>query len=246
MSPKDQHTMEYDPLTAGTEVSAADDFSLEDILAEFGGGRKQNILRETEETLAPPPEEPKPEKKDEPPKRSRKVLSFPGVASAAPAPQPEPEPEPEVLPPDPRPITLEDVVGSTVDAVMEENREELVQPKRSLFSRKKLEETEELYDIGAPKAEEKPLPAEETIGPEPDLSHVAGEYRAEYHKRRNMLPAAVAMALVPIAVLVAEAYGVIVPWWTDSLRNQTLALLACLESWRNHNWNWKRESRFPL
>ena len=230
MSPKDQHTTEYDSLTADTSVPAAGDFSLEDILAEFGGSRKQNILREADEKIIPPPEEPKPEpeKKDETPKRSRKVLSFPGAAPAVPAPEPQPEPEPEVLPPDPRPITLEEVVGSTVDAVMEENREELVQPKRGLFSRRKLEETEELYDTGVPKAEETPLPAEEYIGPEPDLADVAGEYRSEYYKRRNMLPAAIAMALVPIAVLVAEACGVIVPWWSDSLRNQTVALLACL------------------
>jgi len=235
MSSRDQHTTKYDPLIADTSVSAGDDFSLEDILVEFGSGREQDILQ-VEEKPASVPEAPEAEKaepaeKEAAPRRSRKVLRFPGAASVAPVPAPEPEAEPEPEPepprPAPRPITLEEVVGSTVSAVMEEEREPLVQPKRSLFSRRKLEETESLYDTGAPAVEETAEPEEE-IGPEPDLSHVAGVYRAEYYKRRNMLPAAMAMALVPIAVLVAETYGIIVPWWADSLRNQTLALLACL------------------
>ena len=59
------------------------------------------------------------------------------------------------LPPSPHPITLEDVVGSTVDAVMEEEAQEpLLRPRRGLFSRKRLMETEELY--APPEPEEAP------------------------------------------------------------------------------------------
>ena len=43
MASKDTHTTEYEPLDG---VGAGDEFSLEDILAEYGGGRKQAILRE--------------------------------------------------------------------------------------------------------------------------------------------------------------------------------------------------------
>lgn len=45
------------------------------------------------------------------------------------------------LPEQPRPISLEEVVGSTVDAVMEEQEEPLLKPRRrGLFSRRKMEE----------------------------------------------------------------------------------------------------------
>ena len=39
MAPKDEKSL-YDTLSAGTDVPAAeDDFTLEEILAEYGGGR---------------------------------------------------------------------------------------------------------------------------------------------------------------------------------------------------------------
>ena len=40
-------------LTAGTDVTAEGDFSLEEILAEYGGSRRQQILEEVEEKTAP-------------------------------------------------------------------------------------------------------------------------------------------------------------------------------------------------
>jgi len=102
-------------------MSAGQDYELEDILAEYGGGHGQRLLREV------------PELEEEP---------------AAPAEEQEPE---VILPKAPKPITLEDVVGSTVDAVMQEEEEvRLKKPKKGLFSRRKIEETEQLYDSPAP------------------------------------------------------------------------------------------------
>ena len=115
-------------------------------------------------------------------------------------------------------------MGSTVDAVMEENREPLLRPRRGLFSRKPLRDTEELY--APPEPEE--MEEEEPIGPETDLSEAADLCRSQHQSRRGMVPAAFAMALAPVLVLGAQAYGVTIPWWSDSLKNQALALLGCL------------------
>ena len=220
MALKDETKNQYEDLTAGTDVPADGDFSLEEILAEYGGGRKQQILRDVEARVNPGPEpvfqeEPAPEREalpaKQPPEKSR------GRAGKAEAPEQE-------LPPSPHPISLEEVVGSTVDAVMEENREPLLRPRRGLFSRKPLRDTEELY--APPEPEE--MEEEEPIGPETDLSEAADLCRSQHQSRRGMVPAAFAMALAPVLVLGAQAYGVTIPWWSDSLKNQALALLGCL------------------
>ena len=220
MALKDETKNQYEDLTAGTDVPADGDFSLEEILAEYGGGRKQQILRDVEARVNPGPEpvfqeEPAPEREappaKQPPEKPR------GRAGKAEAPEQE-------LPPSPHPISLEEVVGSTVDAVMEENREPLLRPRRGLFSRKPLRDTEELY--APPEPEE--MEEEEPIGPETDLSEAADLCRSQHQSRRGMVPAAFAMALAPVLVLGAQAYGVTIPWWSDSLKNQALALLGCL------------------
>ena len=220
MALKDETKNQYEDLTAGTDVPADGDFSLEEILAEYGGGRKRQILRDVEARVNPGPEpvfqeEPAPEREappaKQPPEKPR------GRAGKAEAPEQE-------LPPSPHPISLEEVVGSTVDAVMEENREPLLRPRRGLFSRKPLRDTEELY--APPEPEE--MEEEEPIGPETDLSEAADLCRSQHQSRRGMVPAAFAMALAPVLVLGAQAYGVTIPWWSDSLKNQALALLGCL------------------
>ena len=220
MALKDETKNQYEDLTAGTDVPADGDFSLEEILTEYGGGRKRQILRDVEARVNPGPEpvfqeEPAPEREappaKQPPEKPR------GRAGKAEAPEQE-------LPPSPHPISLEEVVGSTVDAVMEENREPLLRPRRGLFSRKPLRDTEELY--APPETEE--MEEEEPIGPETDLSEAANLCRSQHQSRRGMVPAAFAMALAPVLVLGAQAYGVTIPWWSDSLKNQALALLGCL------------------
>ena len=91
------------------------DFELEDILAEYGGGHQQRLLRDE-------------------PEAEEETASVPEVI---------PEPEP-VLPKAPKPITLEDVVGSTVDAVMQEEEEvRLKKPKKGLFSRRRQQQDTE-------------------------------------------------------------------------------------------------------
>ena len=159
MTSKD-HEKIYDPLMEGTDVPADGDFSLEEILAEYGTSREQQILRDVERTVSaktqeptaktaageqaamPPEEEAPPEEApaEKPSRRGHKRILFPGTRrehDAEPVQEEPDEPEPpeeipleEALPRSPHPLSLEEVVGSTVDAVMEESREPLLKPRR--------------------------------------------------------------------------------------------------------------------
>ncbi len=94
-----------------------------------------------------------------------------------------PETPEEETPPMPA-ATVEDVVGSTVDAVMADRCR---YPRRTLFSRRPMEDTE-------------------ILGPEPDLAAAAERYRAESVRRsRGQIPA-LCVALIPTLVLLAEQF----------------------------------------
>ena len=98
MTSKD-HEKIYDPLMEGTDVPADGDFSLEEILAEYGTSREQQILRDVERTVSaktqeptaktaageqaamPPEEEAPPEEApaEKPSRRGHKRILFPGT-----------------------------------------------------------------------------------------------------------------------------------------------------------------------
>nr|WP_326185744.1 hypothetical protein [uncultured Oscillibacter sp.] len=242
--------------TGTTDVPPAEgEFSLEEILAEYGGSLEQQMLRGVERELeaetAPPAPGPASAPKSEPPKAAppkRAERKAPGkrpAEAASPVPNPARQAEQlrqeardkllaqavdlekleRELPRAPRPISLEEVVGSTVDAVMEEGNEPLLRPRRGLFSRRRLrEETEELY----PAPEPEPEPEIEPIGPEEDLLDAAGDYREAYKARRGALTPALLIALVPTALLGLERYGRTVPYWSGDAKVQSILLLVCL------------------
>ena len=190
-----------------------DDFLLEEILAEYGGGREQKLMRDVEHEL-------------DPLKKMRPQP--PAPVPETPKPPKEKKPQKPVLPDPPKPLTLKDVVGDTVDAVMEENRENILPPKRSLFSRRKLEETEQLYDTAAaPEPEPEIVP--EPIGPEKDLYEAAAENRLQMQSARSTLLPAFLTALVPVVLMLAEQVGgLVIPYWTGDIGVQSIVLLACL------------------
>ena len=214
-----------------TDVPASEEeFSLEEILAEYGGSLEQVLLRETEEQpeekASPPPEAPLESAPSPRPEPDRREESPTGreAEKARTIKRPSPPPEPEI-PPAPRPISLEEVVGSTVDAVMEEEHTEpLLTRRRGLFSRRPLEETEELP--GPPEPE--PEPEIEPIGPEEEPWEAADTYRRAWHDRRSALLPAFLVALLTVVPLALEQYGVAIPRWTGDVRLQSICYLACL------------------
>ena len=248
MAPKDENNL-YDTLTGGTDVPAAEgDFSLEEILAEYGGSRGQQLMRDVEAEANPGPE---------PVFQQEDTVSFAPVKQAKPEkPQPPKKPDPPAdpeaeefqrtrnklisqavdldaleaeLPRAPRPISLEEVVGSTVDAVMEENKTgPLLERRRGLFSRRKLAETEELYAAPREEEPEEEEEEEEVIGPEPDLFEAGEDCRDEHHRWASTVPAAFCLAMLPVLVLAGERQGVVIPYWTGQPKIQCLVLLACL------------------
>ena len=251
---KDVEKTEYGTGTWDTPPSD-EDYTLEEILAEYGSSRQQKIMEEVERETAPaepdtPPKAPAPEQPSAPkptetapsptPKSAMALweeriaaaaLEQDGEAPLADDSDPEEEPrtddgpEPEAT----RFLSLEELVGTTVGAVMEEHHETLLKPKWGLFSRKRQEETEQLYDsMEAPEEPVKPLTEAESIGEEPELSEVASEEREAYKSRHRSLGFAFFTALVPIAAMAAEQYGVTVPFWTGDRQIQGVAMLACL------------------
>src|SRR5699024_2180565 len=66
MASKDEKSL-YDTLAGGTDIPPSEeDFSLEEILAEYGAGREQNLLRDVERAAGEPPAEAPPEKQGPP------------------------------------------------------------------------------------------------------------------------------------------------------------------------------------
>ena len=219
-----QEKTQYDvPLTDVPPLEEA--FSLEEILAEYGSSRQQKILEDVERTVReaePAEEQALPAERLEP--VPEKPADCPETDAGAEKAEPPEDRQLPGIPEDPRPISLEEVVGSTVEAVMEERAEPLLKPRRGLFSRRKLEETEELYDSAAPEPEPEPEP----IGPEPPLAEAAEDFRAEYRRRRGGLWPALLTALVPVVLMVVEQSGVAIPMWTGDFRFQSILLMACL------------------
>ena len=234
MTPKDDKNI---PVPA-----PEDDYSLEEILAEYGGSLEHHLLRKTEAPADPEPPaapaEPAPAQEPEtppvpepPPEEEAPPSPPPEPPSAPPAPDPLQEAERAAAAdvarlniPHPKPISLEDVVGSTVDAVMEEAREPILPPKRGLFSRKPLEETESL----PPPPEPEPEPDPEPIGPEPTLWEAAHDARQLYIRRKHTVVLPLVTALPPTLFLLLERYQVKVPYWSGDREVQCVVLLVCL------------------
>ena len=217
-----QKDNQYDDAFLTDVPAGEEEFSLEEILAEYGGSRSQKLMEDVERTVEPPPAEEKtpaektPEEPD-PAEQTRARARDKLLAQAVDLEKLERE-----LPRPPRPVSLEEVVGSTVEAVMEE-REPLLKPRRSLFSRRKLEDTEQLPTPPEPEEE-----VAEPIGPEMELSEAAADYKKKFQRQNGTLLPAFFIALLPTAAMMAEAYGLAIPYWTGDTRLQTIAYLVCL------------------
>lgn len=126
--------------------------------------------------------------------------------------------------PRPQSFSLEDVVGSTVEAVMEEAREPEPPLRRRLFSRRPAEEAESI----PPPPEPEPEPEPEPIGPEPNLWEAAHDARQLYIRRKHTQILPLIAGLPPTLFMLLERYQIPVPYWSGSPEFQCVFLLACL------------------
>ena len=232
-------------------VSPEEDYSLEDILAEYGGSLEHHLLRSAEppaeETTpkAPSPPSPEPEESPAPPQTESLAPVETKTAVFRPLPEKQaPEPASSKLPdplqeaekaaaaeaerlklPCPRPISLEDMVGSTVDAVMEEAKEPVLPSRRrGLFSRRPAAKA--ASPPPPPPAEPEPDP--EPIGPEPELWEAAHDARQLYIHRKHTLLLPLLPALLPTFALILDRYQIKLPYWSGGPDIQCVVLLACL------------------
>lgn len=239
-------------LSSGTDVEPEGEFSLEEILAEYGGSRQQQILDEVEQDLSAA------QKTDVNPLEKDGTLEKESAADGAvdldtdldPSPPKEPmiqaeaTPPPEEpsdsgaapppvlteeeLPPPPQPVSIELAVGQTVDSVMEEYEEQPPEKRfrRGLFSRKKFEDTEQLFAPPEPPPE--PEPEEEPIGFEESLEDAAKISLKAYHRMHRPLVAAVIPALILLAPQIAQYFGYEIPFWTGDLILQSILSAVAL------------------
>ena len=236
-------------------VPEDESFTLESILAEYGkGGRQPAQMEEAPEPAPTPVPEPEPEPIPEPesepeeittrlPKTEKKkrklrkeqdTVEFPVIPAepepAAPhAPPAPPEPE-EELPPDR--ISLKNVMHDTVDAVLAENDDGILEPPptlrerlQGLMSRRHVrrglpQDTEQLWE--EPQQRQKPEPPPE---PEPDSDEA---FRAE-KRRAKHLRRALTVLTFPVAALLAlailDGLGYMPAAWMESAMLR--ALVPC-------------------
>lgn len=245
MSPRNEKTS-YEDLLTSTDVPASDeDFSLEEILAEYGGSLQQTILRDVEQAVAAQSQDTEPELEPEPdsePDPEPEPEPNPaGEASPAPDDEPPvPDPEQEAarireetqsrllaqamdLPEPPHPLSMEDLVGTTVDAVMEEHKEPILPPRRHLFSRRRIEDTEALYQRTHP-LPKPPKPPK----PEPPPAQSADRFKSASRSQSTSLPMALLLAILPAAADMIDNAGIIIPFWSEGVVPQSMILLALL------------------
>ncbi|MBQ3496741.1 MAG: hypothetical protein IJA73_01320, partial [Oscillospiraceae bacterium] len=173
---------------AGRAADENAEFALEEILAEYGAP-----------SAAPRRETP------------------PAVETAADAPADEAaQSVPEPWPPEPQPISLEELVAQTVASVQAEGTvlTEQKRTTRSLFSRRSQEETEQFYETYMPAREE----AEEAENepPEPEPHEAYQEYRALCKGQRKPLFAAAFVTAAAWTLAALAELGKLGAWWTGN------------------------------
>lgn len=240
-------------------VPEDESFTLESILAEYGkGGRQPAQMEEAPEPAPTPVPEPEPEPVPEPipepesepeeittrlPKTEKKkrklrkkqdTVEFPVIPAepepAAPHAPPAPPELEEELPPDR--ISLKNVMHDTVDAVLAENDDGILEPPptlrerlQGLMSRRHVrrglpQDTEQLWE--EPQQRQKPEPPPE---PEPDSDEA---FRAE-KRRAKHLRRALTVLTFPVAALLAlailDGLGYMPAAWMESAMLR--ALVPC-------------------
>lgn len=133
---------------------------------------------------------------------------------------PEPPPPQKAPPEEPAPVSMEDVVASTVDAVKEEQELRQEKLRRRL---EKLRSRQERRPVRRREPSERsPLPEPEN---EPSPGEAAGWHKRRLRECRKSLTLAVPVVLVMWLPWVLEQMGVHLPFFSDSLDNVALCVL---------------------
>lgn len=200
-----------------TPAGAALEDELLDIAfwSDFGPAEGLHIVQPPASEPEPEPEperEPEPEPEPAPPMRP----ALKKRKKAAPEPPPAPPPEPEE-----RPVSMEDVVASTVDAVKVE--QEIRQEKFRRRLEKALARRPKSPGSRREPAGRRALPE---IGQEPPAVETASRHKRRYRECRRSLTFSAVMLVALWLPWVLEQFGIATPFFSDSADNAALCVLV--------------------
>ena len=247
----------------GRSMDEDAEFTLESILAEYGSGTP--AAPEPEEKEPEPPAEKKPPAKVVPlPKKAETakesvddtadetvrlpVIPFPGAKKAEEPIEAEPEEETdaetEEEPPqddEPKSMSLQDILAQTVQEALSEREDTVIEeepPRRGLFSRRKMRDTEQLYDDAEEEEdEEEEFEEPEPELPEPPLTETLSDYRAQLSGATKARRGAGIFTLLLCVMAVLEHFSILPEAYTADPMIRALPLLAveaivCAIGWR--------------
>ena len=265
MDPKD---LEFEETLADSELLLKNtarsmdedaEFTLESILAEYGSGTP--AAPEPEEKASEPPAEEKQSAKVVPlPKKAEAakktvdetadetaripVIPFPGAKKAEEPVEAESEETPEEEPAqddEPKSMSLQDVLAQTVQEALSEREDTIIEeepPRRGLFSRRKMRDTEQLYDDAEEEEdEEEEFEEPEPELPEPPLTEMLSDYRAQLSGATKARRGAGIFTLLLCVMAVLEHFSILPEAYTADPMIRALPLLAveaivCAIGWR--------------
>ena len=265
MDPKD---LEFEETLADSELLLKNtarsmdedaEFTLESILAEYGSGTP--AAPEPEEKEPEPPAEKKPPAKVVPlPKKAEAakktvdetadetaripVIPFPGAKKAEEPVEAEPEETPEEEPAqddEPKSMSLQDILAQTVQEALSEREDTVIEeepPRRGLFSRRKMRDTEQLYDDAEEEEdEEEEFEEPEPELPEPPLTETLSDYRAQLSGATKARRGAGIFTLLLCVMAVLEHFSILPEAYTADPMIRALPPLAveaivCAIGWR--------------
>ena len=259
MDPKD---LEFEETLADSELLLKNtarsmdedaEFSLESILAEYGSGTPAPEKAEAPEPQpvkkAPAAEAAPPQKKAEAAERHADsavrsaVIPFPGMKAAeAPAPEdPAPQDGGEAQDDAPKAMSLQDILAQTVQEALAEREDTIIEeepPRRGLFSRRKMRDTEQLYDDAEEEEEEEDAFDEAELDlPEPPLQETLAEYRAQLSGAVKARRGAGVFTLALCVMALLEHFSILPAAYVEDPMIRALPLLAaevivCAIGWR--------------
>ena len=266
MDPKDlefEETLADSELLLKNTARSMDEdaeFTLESILAEYGSGA--SAAPKPEETAPEPPAEKKPTAKTVPlPKKAETakkavdetadepvrgpVIPFPGAKKAEEPTEPEEKTEAEseeepVQDDGPKSMSLQDILAQTVQEALSEREDTVIEeepPRRGLFSRRKMRDTEQLYDDAEEEEEDEEFEEPEPELPEPPLEETLSDYRAQLSGATKARRGAGIFTFLLCVMAVLEHFSILPEAYTGdpmirALPLLTLEAIVCAIGWR--------------